>query len=321
MAALDSCPHRIELAYPVKKLASPSERAFDGTHGNCMNTGTPLDLTPFGSILSAAGILYWVVAIGLLTLALRKPATWQGKGLASCVVLAVFGWLPATYGWEQYRANKKLSEAVARFEELCKTAGPKIYQIANEVDGISLENPRPELSDLDKLDKNWFGAGLADERNGDSYIRSFLEWEDFDDKRNDRGVLVPKKTNLPGYRFVDVLQPNGGYIRYTLDSIDKNILIKKKIEKSEARYLILLEGDGLIHRDYWIAGEKVKVIDTESKKILGESQWFSMDFGQGSREGFRRPWDSSRSCPSHIGWVGGRIRFFVDSVAIPVGRN
>lgn len=41
-----------------------------------MNTGTPLDLTPFGSVLQGIGLLYWLTVLAAVTLVL-----WKVKGL------------------------------------------------------------------------------------------------------------------------------------------------------------------------------------------------------------------------------------------------
>lgn len=286
-----------------------------------MNTGTPLDLTPFGSILSAVGILYWVIAIGLLTLALRRPATWQGKALASCVVVAVFGWLPVTYGWEEYKANKKLSKAVAKFEELCKTAGPKIYMTANNVDGIFLENVRPKLVSGEQNDKNWPNAGLAQERNGDGYIKTFLYWEHDKRSAEERGYLNGKPSEFPGFKYVET-GVDGGYVRYTFSGDEIGPLIEEKIEIPRAKYSVSYFNDvDPGKRDLWIAGVRVVINDRLTGKLMAEHQWYSLDIGQGSTAGFRRPWDSPSTCPSYVGWSAGKTRFFVDKVLNPLGEK
>ena len=45
-----------------------------------MLTGTPLDLTPFGPLLSLLGIAYWLVAFALVAVALWLPRSWHVKG-------------------------------------------------------------------------------------------------------------------------------------------------------------------------------------------------------------------------------------------------
>lgn len=82
-------------------------------------TGTPLDLTPFGSILSAIGVLYWILAASALILALTKPNTKTGKVIATIVVVGVFGYLPVTNAVQSQVDRANLADSTTSFLQAC----------------------------------------------------------------------------------------------------------------------------------------------------------------------------------------------------------
>lgn len=277
-------------------------------------TGTPLDLSPFGAILSGIGYLYWLLAIGALALVLFKPKRKRDKGIGAVLVLLVFGWLPANEGWARYKTQQKLNVAMARFEERCKTAGEKIYRTVENVDGVLLTNVRPKAKPSDRSDPNWADAALPDEYLGESYVLTFLYWEHHEDKRSMRGFLSNTPSPLPGYKFVDRPIEDGRYVRNVFEP-SSNKLIESPIGGALARYAVSFENFvDPEDRKLWIAGTKVMVTDTSTKEVLAEKIWYSVEPGQGSTAGFRAPWGFAKTCPLHIGWSGGSTRFFVDQV-------
>ena len=64
-----------------------------------------LELTGVASVLRGIGFLYWLLAIGLLILAIRKGKDWRGKTLWALPVVCVFGYLPVTEYIEQSRSG------------------------------------------------------------------------------------------------------------------------------------------------------------------------------------------------------------------------
>lgn len=82
-------------------------------------TGTALDLTPFGAILSAVGFLYWMLALGALILALTTPKTISRKAIATSVALAVFGYLPVKIGLQNRTDQNNLKDSMADFLDVC----------------------------------------------------------------------------------------------------------------------------------------------------------------------------------------------------------
>ncbi len=283
-----------------------------------MTTGTPLDLTPFGAVLTGLGIVYWLLAAGAMLLAVLKPKTLKNKSLATVAVLMVFGWSPALEGWARYKAQQKLNVAMARFEERCKTAGEKIYRTVENVEGVLLMNVRAETSSADRADRDWPDAALPGEGEGDWYVRTFLFWEQRDPGDSSRGYVNEKPSPIPGYRFVDVLQADASYLRYRIKKPGEAVLAQEKVSKGTARYAVsftnMMDPED---RKVWIAGTKVVVTDTVSNEVIAEKTWYAIDPGQGSTAGFRSPWKFSKKCPSFVGWSGAPTRFFVDQVLKP----
>ena len=75
---------------------------------------------------------------------------------------------------ETRRQNRLKSKAI--FEELCKTAGEKIYRTADNVEGVTLLRVWNEEV-IRSEDKLWKYTGLGNQDGYEDYIKGFLEWE------------------------------------------------------------------------------------------------------------------------------------------------
>ena len=105
-----------------------------------MMTGTPLDLTPFGSLLNFIGLLYWAAMLGAVVLALRLPKSRKVKLSMAAVVGGIFV-VPVTVHVikkEMHRAKvqRELDVAKSRFNILCQSAGEKINRTVENVEGV-----------------------------------------------------------------------------------------------------------------------------------------------------------------------------------------
>src|SRR5882672_4180323 len=162
-------------------------------------SGGPIDLTPFGSVLTGLGILYWLVAAGAVFAALKLPKTRRGKSIAAVVVVAVFGYMPASIGWQAFQARSRLNAAMNQFDLRCKRAGEKINRRIVDVEGIFLLRPRLtpiNFSNQYVLDDPYGYAGT-----GDDYVRLFLRG------RPTKSVPIGERANandLIRYRFVEL---------------------------------------------------------------------------------------------------------------------
>lgn len=268
----------------------------------------------------------WVLRIAFvlaIVLALWRGRTWQLKVFYVVVIVLGFAspMLPGIVKQREYK--QKYAKAKAVFDERCKTAGEKIYRTVDDVEGVLLLNVRSDNKDriANEANPNWSDAGLPNEMPGESYIATFLQWEHHEDRRNPRGYLNYARSNLSGYRYVDVKSESNDFYRYALvdpGNPDSSKLSKVVLSGKPARYAVsfinIVEPND---RAMWVAGTTVNVTDTQTGAILATSTWYSFESGQGSKAGGRQPWRLARTCPGWRGWDGARTRMFVDQVLKP----
>ncbi|MBW8830730.1 MAG: hypothetical protein JF606_15125 [Burkholderiales bacterium] len=290
-------------------------------------TNTPLDLTPFGPLLSALGLLYWAVALGtagLLLWWLRQKPRWLSAPLA-VAVLGAFIYPVATHVQEKRQqhdeAKATLDAAMALFQERCKTAGEKITRTVGNVDGVVWMKWRTKevnLSDQFKLDDPY-----GKDCDGDGCIADLL-------RVTGGAELNPEeaKRHTKGYSFVETIDPVDGkryrYVgvmklhpRWTEQAIAREkALSGKGIEPSDypfslerkpitnftARYGLTWDDISTREdREHWIAGGSLKAIDIQTNEVIAQRVGYLMDSGQGSQAGFRSPWGWATShgprCP------------------------
>ncbi|GKT00624.1 hypothetical protein AVKW3434_14565 [Acidovorax sp. SUPP3434] len=131
----------------------------------------------------------------LLVFLFNKSPRGRQKGALWVVVLfaggLIWGYIalvgkPRRLAAEEARKNNALTqqqmkERYARgkaiFDERCKSAEERINRTVEGVEGVLLMNVRGADASERNSDPYWPDAGLAQQFGGDSYIRSFLEWE------------------------------------------------------------------------------------------------------------------------------------------------
>lgn len=263
---------------------------------------------------------YWIFVGILLLLAVWKPKTWQRKVLASCVVLAIFiGPFAKTAvedGIEQRRAKTRYDEAVALFEERCKTAGETIHRVIPDVEGIYLIKVRPKGIN--------FGQQYAltdpygEDVGGDAYIASFLkgstrtrsepphrygyqfvEANDLDDGIRYRFTGVWKVTSRKNPAAPDIKVELSRNPNYDLNNYDF-ALVRSTATGPRPRYGITFEDISTgVDRDHWIAGSSLRVLDLETGEIIARRIGYMMDRAQGATGGGRSPWlyAAENACP------------------------
>lgn len=95
--------------------------------------GGPIDLTPFGSLLTGIGIAYWLLALAVAGLALWLLPRWWLKLPVAVLVVGGFIYPVATHvdtQRQQYDvAKERLDKAMALFQERCKTAGERFIAL------------------------------------------------------------------------------------------------------------------------------------------------------------------------------------------------
>jgi hypothetical protein len=291
-----------------------------------MNTGTPLDLTPFGSVLQGIGLLYWFLVALVLAVVITKAKSQRGKWLSAAVVLGIMVGPIAWDLWKkhevQQKAKARLDTAMALFNEHCKSAGEKIYRTVDNVEGIVWMKWRP--AGLNK-DQFTLDDPYGKDCSGEGCIYRLL--------RPVEGMAeYPKaaRQHADGYRYVETIDPRDGHrYRYTAvlkgvkenkEAFSRNVertgfgaeldgsyleLQRQPIEEFSARYGVVWDDISTPEdRKYWIAGGSLKAIDLKANEVMAERFGFLIDPGQGSTAGFRDPWGWAQaygpSCPSLV---------------------
>ena len=285
-----------------------------------MLTGTPLDLTPFGSVLTGIGVIYWLLALGALIVAIKVPKSRWRKLVAALVVLCLFGYLPASGIVSSYLAQRTLTEANAHFEMLCKNAGERIVRTVENVEGVvwmKWREPGFNRDDQYKLDDPH-----GKDCEGEGCIAQLL-------RITTGAALNPEEaqSHRAGYRFVESTDPRDGKVyRYvgvielpaswTAEKIEEHrkatgaevpsfsyrFQVKRvPIPAYSATYGVTWDDiSSPEDRKRWIAGGSTKVIDLTSKAVVAERIGYMLDRGLGSTVGGRQPWGFApdTACPA-----------------------
>ncbi len=310
-----------------------------------MLTGTSLDLTPFGPLVSILGIGYWLLALIAAVLASRLPKRLLAKVSVASIVLMGFS-LPivlqfGTLNRSSIESTEHLNEAKALFAERCRTAGEKIVRTADDVDGIAWMKWREEYSRRDNSTDQW---KLNDPYGRDCQLEGCvlrLLRADLDPglKKSDTS-----KAGVANYAFVETVDPRDG-VNYRYVVVVKAVasvsreqfrehvastgygadadgnyeaLQRQRIVASDARYGLSWDDISTEEdRRHWIAGGVLRVIDLQTNEVMAERRGFLLDTGQGSTDGQRDPWEWAKSygprCPS----AGTSTRDFVARVLKP----
>ncbi|MDR0775463.1 MAG: hypothetical protein LBE81_02350 [Azonexus sp.] len=233
----------------------------------------------------------------------------------------------------------KVEEAKAYYQDKCENvAGIRIHRTVPDVEGVLLLKVRPERSDRQLADPMWPGAAFGEEYRGDSYIQSFLGNE-YGKITKTRGYInVDRRPGgLPGYRWVEVIDPKDGQrYRYSLEykevthissitiggtgkpfTVMENALVKTPSPSpTPPRYAVTFE-DHVIpeERAMWVASSTVKVLDFETDEVLGELTRYAISYIHTPVQSM--PWLNHSICPYSIGGVGTNTRQFVDQVLLP----
>jgi len=289
-------------------------------------------ITP--SISDSIGMLYGLIALGVIGLALKLPKTKAQKALATLAAVAAFGYLPLLgiyeYKTQEEPLQKRWKETQEIFAEKCRTqAGIKIFRTVPDVEGIVLLKVRPLRTEEQLRDMMWPGAAFVNDHGGDDYIKSFLGYEyraaDKDGVvSSKRGFINVEKRSggLPGYRWVEAIDGSDGKrYRYVLAQkpletskigwVD-TVLAKAPTTAPSPRYGVTYE-DHVIpeDRERWIASSTVKVLDLTTQEVLGEMTKYKLSTGGIS------PWLRGPACPVIADWSGASTRMFVDQILTP----
>ena len=295
---------------------------------------TPQDIFRFIFFAFWGGVLFLLVIVWGVVYKCSEPGkAWRNNIIATVVVLGgVLAWIFIPSADERRlnreaeirRQNRLKSRAV--FEELCKTAGEKIYRTADNVEGVTLLKVWDGES-IHKEDKLWKYAGLPGQYGQDGYIKGFLKWEveiiPTGYPRYREMQFQPERQNHPyvlhgRYSYVDVKQKDKTFLRYRLDENRKEDykMISAPI-KIPSRYAVTFDNPIVPEeREHWIAHTRATVIDLQNNTVMATKDWYSFE----SQQGYGRytMWVTAATCPDP-----GRsstaypIRLFIGDVLKP----
>ena len=318
---------------------------------------TPQDIFQFIAYATIAAALAGLLILLLIIWTMVSIFSRRGKRLRNNLIatplalLAAFTWAYIASSDDRARQREMQAKAEARqkeylaskaiFEERCKSAGEKIYQTVENVEGITLLNV-PEDSPQSSLnDPMWEGAVFSWSGSAEEYVKEFLYWEikDDDDSIGQLQSVDPRPsaretqirlwghpTNMSkhrkayrGYRYTDVKQKDKRFLRYRFpddkDRKDKETLLVQAIERP-SRYA--LEYKPIVDpadRKHWVAGVTVNVYDLQTNTLMATKTWYALNPKQGHAY---QTWEWSRSehCPAGEADIT-YIRHFLNRVIQP----
>jgi len=260
----------------------------------------------------ALGWLFWggFFLVQIVVLSRIKGAV--GRAIGFIVVSAVF-FGPMVPGWIKKREfQERQAKARAIFEERCKTAGEKIYKVVEQTDGILLPKIRQRTGGAS--DPMTPSAAAWNEYHGKAYIQDFLMFAE-PNRRNRYGKsIVQTRTQFPGFDYVEVPDvASGTRSRYTWNP-ERFLKVEPSPAERPPRYAVDFEDlVDPVDRQHWVAGSKIRVIDTTDQSIMAELIYFMFEPGLGSKSGQREPWAFAVACPN-FPYVATMHRHLADKV-------
>ena len=189
----------------------------------------PIDLTPFGALLTGISALYWMAMVAIAALALWLPRRWWAKAAAATAVLSVFI-IPISRRVEEqknkiYAAQSRITESMAHYELRCKQAGERVSRTAQGVDGLVWLKWRDRSfnhGDQFKLDDP-FGWECGEEECIKELLRigQGLRLKTDAARRHERGYLFVETTDPRDgkrYRYTGQMKPGPSW---TPDGIEE----------------------------------------------------------------------------------------------------
>lgn len=245
---------------------------------------------------------------------------------------------------EREATQARMTDGKALFEEKCRSvAGEKIHRKVENVEGLLLMKVRPQAGDREWSHRDWPGAAFALEATANGYIETFLGYEYGSEalggiptpiRPDYRGFISPERKpgGLPGYRWVEVIDVKDGLrYRYTTlreepwktDSSYSKSYVRWSVDRTPSpsaappRYGVTFEDYVIPEERYLgVASSTVKVIDLQTKEVLGEMTRYAWSPGAPSRVN-PSPWLTAYKCPGHARGSDSATRKFVDQILIP----
>ena len=305
---------------------------------------TPQDIFQLIAYVSIAAALVDLIILLVIIWTVVSIFSRRGKRLRNNLIatplalLAAFAWAYIASSDDRARQREMQAKAEARqkeyleskaiFEERCKSAGEKIYQTVENVEGITLLTVPKESPQGARNDPMWEGAVFSWGEAEEEYVKKFLYWEikDDDDSIGQLQSVDPRPsaretqirlwghpTNMTGsqkayrgYRYIDVKQKDKRFLRYRFpddkDRKDKDTLLIQAIERP-SRYA--LEYKPIVDpedRKHWVAGLTVNIYDLQTHTLMATKTWYALNLIQGHGRAYQTDeWSKVEACPNEKG--------------------
>jgi hypothetical protein len=260
-----------------------------------------LELTGFDVVLRGVGVLYWLLAIGALSLAIWKGATPSKKIIWGTIAVVAFGSWPAKLLIEDSQRQAYAREAWAYFKKKCETeAGEKIYKTFTGVKSVLVIKPLPPATEKDLYDQFWYGdpySAVAHSQRG-KYETAILASPNAPVSFGQAGR---------GLDFIESIDVGGekekkSFVKYSYVDGKQD---QRPIDKPISRFAISWDDISTpADRKWWVAGSRLRIIDLRNNSVVAERIGFLIEPGFGSTTGTRRPWLAARgpttTCPQIV---------------------
>jgi hypothetical protein len=259
-----------------------------------------LELTGMGSVLRSIGLLYWLLAACAIYLAISKGKSRCAKVVWTLVAIIGFGFIPVRWMIEKAQRDAYALEAWAYFKKKCETeAGEKIYKTYTGIKSVLVVKPLPPATEKDLYDQFWYGdpySAPAHSQRG-KYEASILASQNAPASFGSGG---------PGFKFVEYYVSGDGeaaemYVKYSYP-VATGELQQVRIDRPTSRFYVSWEDiSNTEDRKYWVAGSRLRIVDSEDNSTVAERIGYLIEGGFGLTSGGRRPWLAARApnttCP------------------------
>lgn len=269
-----------------------------------------LELTGIAPFFELVSWAYWVLGAFLCWFGYRAISNRRRRIVVVAFIAILFCILPALSWWHTHERKAYAAAARAYYERLCaEKAGIRIYRKVSGVKSLVVLKPLPPSTDSDNFNQYWYGdpySGPASE------IRQRATYSTIVSKL----APISEKEAGEGFDFIEV--PLGGEVRGTKPFVRISMsqgsrdISTEGIDRPVSRFGVSWEDVSTeLDRKYWVAGSRLRVVDTMDQSIVAERIGFFIEGGLGSRAGGRRPWLTSHgsmtTCPKSNSYTDRRF--------------
>jgi|GEM_PF-3112115 len=297
------------------------------------------------SIIFLIHIAFWyIVSLWPLILAISiciwAPTRWWIKNsIALLIIMCIYGSSYISIQKKNQQSWDKFQEHLSVFHERCNTAEEKIYQTADNVEGILFLKIRSDTFNRHRAttDRHWPDAALPDDLvAGLEYyyvaLRPPYESSNFNPPKRERDLFLKAMSSnpnitIPGlYDYIDI-NKEAKIVRFSPSGSSGEPIKRENVSSNPARYAVSYRNIvNPADREHWVSGITVSIIDTKNNTLMAEKTWYTFNYSRvisSIRQGGAnyRFSDYTLSCSnskkSNAEYFYGATRVFITSVLKP----